>query len=189
MEWLFAEPPPIAWPIAGLTVAGLLLAAALTFRRRATRLDGTVLEVFWRDVATMGLTLAGVLVAPSLAAIVPIEGLGQPLWIVVAVAAAVGAAALLAVRWRSQELGMASRQRPVTPTAAPQRRLISTSWEIGMLGAGGAGLVTYLLSAGHAFGHPIHWLIAGLGIFIGYAFGIGAVTPRFTLDKPTARRT
>ena len=189
MEWLFAEPPPIAWPIAGLTVSALALAAALTARRRAARLEGTVLEVFWRDVATMGLTLAGVLVAPSLAAMVPIEGLGQPLWIVIAVVAAVGAATLVAVRWRSQELGMATRQRPVTPTGAPQRPLISTSWEIGMLGAGIGGLGTYLVSAGHAFGHPIHWLIAGLGLLIGYALGIGAVTPRFTLDKPTTRRT
>ena len=189
MEWLFAEPPPIAWPIGGLTISGLALAAALTARRRAARLEGTVLEVFWRDVATMGLTLAGVLVAPSLAAIVPIEGLGQPLWIVVAVAAAVGAAALLAVRWRSQELGMAARQRPVTPTGAPHRRLISTSWEIGMLGAGIGGFATYLGSAGHVFGHPIHWLITGLGLSVGYALGIGSVTPRFALDKPTARRT
>jgi hypothetical protein len=153
------------------------------------RLEGTVLEVFWRDVAVIGLTLAGVVAVPSLAAIVPIEGLGQPLWIVVAVAAVVSAAALLFVRWRSQELGTASRQRPVTPTGAPPRRLISTGWEIGMLGAGAAGLGTYLVSAGHAFGHPIHWLIAALGLFIGYALGIGAVTPRFTLEKPTARRT
>ncbi|MBA3689561.1 MAG: hypothetical protein H0W81_12170 [Chloroflexi bacterium] len=189
MEWLFSDPPPIAWPIAGLTVSGLVLAAALTARWRAARLEGTVLEVFWRDVATMGRTLAGVMAAPSLAAIVPIEGLGQPLWIVVGAAAVVVAAALLLIRWRSQELGKATRQAPVTPTGAPQRRLISTGWEIGMLGAGGAGLLTYLVSAGHAFGHPIHWLIAALGLFIGYAFGIGAVTPRFTLESPSARRT
>jgi hypothetical protein len=189
VEWLFTEPPPIAWPIAGLTVSGLVVAAAVSARRRAARLEGTVLEVFWRDVATIGLTLAGVVAVPSLAAIVPIEGLGQPLWIVIAVSAAVASVVLLLVRWRSQELGQAARQRAVTPTAAPQRRLVSTGWEIGMVGAGGAGLGTYLVSAGHAFGHPIHWLIAGLGLFIGYAFGIGAVTPRFILEKPTPRRT
>ncbi len=189
MEWLFADPPPIAWPIAGVTVSCLVLAAALTARRRAAQLGGTVLEIFWRDVATVGVTLAGVVAAPSLAAIVPVEGLGQPLWIAVAVAAVVVAAALLVGRWRSQELGAAARRRSVTPTGAPERRLISTSWEIGMLGAGSSGFGTYLASAGHAFGHPIHWLIAGLGLLIGYALGIGAVTPRFTLDKPTARRT
>jgi hypothetical protein len=145
--------------------------------------------VFWRDVATIGLTLAGAVAAPSLAAIVPIEGLGQPLWIVVAVTAVVVTAALLVLRWRGQELGEAARRRPVTPTGAPLRRLTSTGWEIGILGAGGTALVTYLVTAGHAFGHPIHWLIAGLGLFIGYAFGIGAVTPRFRLEKPTAHRT
>lgn len=189
MEWLFAQPAPIAWAIGGLTVSGLALAAALTARRRAARLEGSVLEVFWRDVATIGLTLAGVMAVPSLAAIVPIEGVGQPLWIVVAVAAGVATIGLLFARWRGQELGRAARQRPVTPTGAPQRRLISTSWEFGMLGAGIAGFGTYLVTAGHAFGHPIHWVITALGLSMGYALGIGAVTPRFTLEKPTARRT
>lgn len=188
MEWLFADPPPIAWPIGGLAGSGLVLAAGLVARRRAAQSEGTVLEVFWRDVATIGLTLAGVLAVPSLAALVPVEGLGQPVWIIVGAGAAVAAAVLLLVRWRSQELGAAARRRPLTPTGAPQRRLISTGWEIGMVVAGVAGLTTYLLSAGHAFGHPIHWLVAGLGLFIGYAFGIGVVTPRFTLEKPGTRR-
>jgi hypothetical protein len=123
VEWLFSESPPIAWPLAGLTVSGLLLAATFAARRRAARLAGSVLEVFWRDVATIGLTLAGVVAAPSLATFVPIEGVGQPLWIVIGVSAVVVAAALLVLRWRSQELGVAARRRPVTPTGAPQRRL------------------------------------------------------------------
>lgn len=189
MEWLFADPPPIAWPIGGMAGSGLVVAAAWVARHRAARSSGTVLEVFWRDVATIGLTLASVLAVPSLAAIVPVEGLAQPVWIVLATGAVVAVAVLLLVRWRSQELGAAARRRPLTPTAAPQRRLISTGWEIGMIAAGVAGLTTYLLTAGHAFGHPIHWLIAGLGLFIGYAFGIGIVTPRFTLEKPPARRS
>lgn len=188
MEWLFADPPPIAWPIGGAAVSGLVLAATLTARRQAARTAGTVLEVFWRDVTTIGLTLAGVLAVPSLAAIVPVEGLGQPLWIIVAAASVVGMAALLIVRWRSQGLGAAARRRLVAPTAAPQRRLISTGWEIGMVVAGVAGLITYVVTADHAFGHPIHWLIAALGLFIGYAVGIGVVTPRFALEKPGERR-
>lgn len=188
MEWLFADPRPIAWPIGGLAGSGLVLAAAMTARRRAAGTAGTVLEVFWREVATIGLTLAGVLAVTSLAAIVPVEGLGQPLWTVIAAASVAGVAALLIVRWRSQGLGVAARRRPVTPTGAPERRLTSTGWEIGMAVAGVAGLVTYLATADHAFGHPIHWLIAGLGLLIGYAFGIGAVTPRFALEKPGARR-
>lgn len=189
MEWLFAEPPPIAWPIAGLTVSILVLAAAWAARRRAARLEGTLLEVFWRDAATIGITLAGVVGAPSVAGFVPIEGIGQPIWILVGVAAVVAAAGLLVFRWRAQELGIASRRRPLTPTAAPQRQLVSTGWEIGMLGAGIGGFGTYLVTAGHVFGHPIHWVIAALGLFVGYAFGIGAVTPRFRVEKPTARRT
>lgn len=188
MEWLFADPPPIAWPIGGAAVLALVLAATLTARRQAARRAGTVLEVFWRDVATIGLTLAGVLAIPSLAAMVPVEGLGQPLWIIVAAASVVGIAALLILRWRSQGLGLAARRRPMTPTGAPERRLSSTSWEIGMVVAGVAGLITYLVTADHAFGHPIHWLIAGLGLFIGYAVGIGVVTPRFALEKPGGRR-
>jgi hypothetical protein len=189
VEWLFAEPAPIAWPIVGLAVSILVLAGAWTARRRAARLEGTLLEVFWRDAATIGTTLAGVVAVPSLAAIVPIEGIGQPIWIVVGVVGVVVAAGLLLIRWRGQELGIASRRRPVTPTAAPQRRLISTGWEIGMLGAGIGGFGTYLVTAGHVFGHPIHWVIAALGLFVGYALGIGAVTPRFRLQAPGGRRT
>jgi hypothetical protein len=189
MEWLVADSPAIGWPVGGLVASGLVLVAAWTARRRGVRFEGTVLEVFWRDVATIGLTLAGVLAVPSLAAIVPVEGLGRPLWIVLGVAADGGMGVLLVVRWRSQELGAAGRRRPVTPTAAPQRRLISTGWEIGMVVAGVAGLAAYLLTAGHPFGHPIHWLIAGLGLFGGYAFGIGAVKPRFTLEKPRSGRS
>ena len=188
MGWLFADPPPIAWPIGGLAASGLVLATAWMARRRAARSEGTVLEVFWRDVATIGATLAGVIAVPSLAGVVPVEGLGQPFWIVLSDGAAVAVGALLFTRWRSHELGAAARRRSLTPTGTPPRRLIPTGWEIGMVVAGVAGLTTYLLTADHGFGHPIHWLIAGLGLFIGFAIGIGSVTPRFTLEQPRRRR-
>lgn len=189
MDWLFAEPAPPAWPIAGLGVSVLAVVGARVARWRAARLEGTVLEVFWHDAATIAITLAGVTGVASFAAIVPVEGLGQPIWIVVGAVAAIAAVALLVFRWRTQELGMASRRRPLTPTAAPERRLISTGWEVGMAVAGVAGLGTYVVTAGHAFGHPIHWVIAGFGLFVGYALGIGFTTPRFRLEAPTRRRT
>jgi hypothetical protein len=148
-----------------------------------------VLEVFWADGATIGRTLAGVLAGASVAAIVTIEGIGQPVWILVGLLAAVASGGLLLARWRSQELGTAARRRPLTPTTAPERRLVSTSWEFGMLGAGVGGFGTYLLTADHAFGHPIHWLVTVLGLAIGYALGIGGVTPRFRLEAPAARRS
>ena len=147
------------------------------------------MEVFWRDAATIGLTLAGGVAVPSLAGVVPVEGVGQPIWIVVGLAAVVAVAALLLVRWPGQELGTALRRGPASPTGAPQRQLISTSWEISILGAGIAGFGMYLVTAGHAFGHPIYWVIAALGLLIGYAFGIGVVTPRFRLQAPAERRT
>ncbi|MBI2778110.1 MAG: hypothetical protein HYX57_12745 [Chloroflexi bacterium] len=186
---MFAEPAPVAWPIAGFTAAALVLVGALTARRRAAGLHGTVLEVFWADGASIGMTLAGVLTGASVAAIVAVEGIGQPVWILVGLVAVIAAGGLLLARWRSQELGAAARRRSVTPTAAPERRLVSTSWEFGMLGAGIGGFGTYLLTAGHAFGHPIHWLVTALGLAIGYAFGIGAVTPRFRLEAPAAGRS
>lgn len=189
MAWLFAEPAPVAWPIAGFTAAALVVVAAVTARRRAARLQGTVLEVFWADGATIGMTLAGVLAGASVAAIVAVEGIGQPVWILVGLVATIACGGLLLARWRTQELGPAARRRSVTPTAAPERRLTSTSWEIGMLGAGIGGFGIYLLTAGHAFGHPIHWLVTVLGLSIGYAFGIGAATPRFRLEAPGARRS
>lgn len=189
MEWLLVDQPPIAWSIVGLTVSGMALVAGLAARGQATRREGSILEMFWRDVATIELVLAGVGAAPSLAGMVPIEGFGRPIWVVVAAAAVLVTAAQLVVRWRSQELGRVARQRRVTPTGAPSRRLISTSWEVGVMGAGLTGLAMYIVSADHGFGHPIHWLIAALGLLIGHAIGIGAVTPRVAFEKPTARRS
>lgn len=189
MDWLFAEPAPPAWPIAGLGVALLAVIGGRVARWRAARLKGTVLEIFWHDAATIAITLAGVTGVASFAAIVPVEGLGQPIWIVVGAVAVIAAVALLVSRWRTQELGMASRRPPLTPTAAPERRLISTSWEFGMVIAGVAGLGTYVVTADHAFGHPIHWLLAVFGLFVGYALGIGSATPRFRLEAPSRRRT
>lgn len=189
MNWLFAEPAPIAWPIAGLTLATLSLVAAWTARRRAARLAGSVLQLFWQDSATIAVTMAAALAVPSLASIVPVEGIGQPIWIVGGVIAVIAASAVLAARWRGQELGRASRIRRVTPTGAPERRLVSTAWEFGMLGGGVGLLGTYLATADHAFGHPIHWVIAILGLSIGYALGVSAVTPRFRLEAPPGRRS
>jgi hypothetical protein len=146
-----------------------------------------VLEVFWADGATIGITLAGALAGASVAAVAGVEGVGEPVWIAVGLVAVAAAAGLLLVRWRGQELGLAARRRPVTPTAVPERRLVSTSWEFGMLGAGIGGFGVYLLTAGHVFGHPIHWLVTVLGLSIGYAFGIGAVTPRFRVEARAAR--
>lgn len=187
MDWLLTDHPTLAWPVAGLAVAGLLVLAGVAARRRARSADGTVAAVFWGDAGTMATVLAGVVALPAAAGLVPVEGIGEPLWIVAGVAAVAAAFVLLAFRWRSQGLGALARRR-VTPTAAPERRLVSTGWEIGMAVGGVAGLMTYVISAGHAFGHPIHWVIAVLGLLIGYALGIGVATPRFTLERPTGRR-
>ena len=116
-----------------------------------------------------------------------VEGVGRPLWLVVALVGVAFAGGLLAWRWRAEMATLANRYRPVTPTGAPERRIVSTAWEIGIMAAGGAGLLTYLGTADHRFGHPLHWVLAVVGVLLGYALGIGAVTPRVRLQSPNRK--
>ena len=68
------------------------------------------------------------------------------------------------------------------------RGVASTAAEIGIIAGGGTGLLTYLATADHGFGHPPHWTLALIGVLLGYAVGIAAVTPRFRFQSPAPRR-
>jgi hypothetical protein len=61
--------------------------------------------------------------------------------------------------------------------------LVSTSWEMALLGGGAGGLLLYGVTVSHSWGHPIHWLVAGVGVAVGYAVGLVLATPRFTLRR------
>lgn len=187
MEWLVSEQPQQVVGVGGLTLAGLLAVGALLLRRRAERFEGTVVSVFLGDAGTVLGVLAITASLVSAALALGVEGVGRPLWLVITVIGVAVAAALLVRRWRGEFASQARRYRRATPTGAPERRIVSTTWEIGIVVAGGAALLTYLGTADHQFGHPLHWILAVVGLLLGYALGIGAMTPRFRLQSPTRK--
>ena len=187
MDWLLADGAQPVLGAAAATAAGLLAVGAFALRRRADRFDNSVLSVFLSDAGTVLGALAVTLAVVSAALAFGVEGVGTPLWLVVTVVGAAIAGGLLVWRWRAELASQANRYRPVTPTGAPERRIVSTAWEIGIVAAGGAGLLTYMGTADHRFGHPLHWILAVVGVLLGYALGIGAVTPRFRLQSPTRK--
>lgn len=187
MEWMFADGAQPVLGVAGATLAGLLGVGALVLRRRADRFEGTVVAVFLGDAAIVLGSLAATVGVVSAGLALGVEGVGRPLWLLVALIGAGVAGSLLVWRWRGELRRQASAYRRVTPTGAPERRIVSTAWEIGIVGAGAIGLLTYIGTADHRFGHPLHWVLAAVGILLGYAIGIGAVTPRVRLQAPSHR--
>jgi hypothetical protein len=184
VEWLVTDRPQPVVGVAGLTLAGLLAVVGLLLRRRGERVGGTILSVFLTDAGTVLGVLALTVGLVSAALALGVEGVGRPLWLVIAVMAVTFAVALLTWRWRGEFASHAGRQRRLTPTGVPERRIVSTTWEIGIVVAGGAALLTYLGTSDHQFGHPLHWILAVVGLLLGYALGIGATTPRFRLQSP-----
>ncbi len=186
VEWLVSDQPQPVVGVAGLTLAGLLAVIGSLLRRRAERFEGTVLSVFVSDAGTVVSVLALTVALVSAGLALGVEGVGRPLWLLIAVMAVTVAAALLVWRWR-EFAPHVERYRRLTPTGVPERQIVSTTWETGIVVAGGAALLTYLGTADHQFGHPLHWILAVVGLMLGYALGIGATTPRFRLQSPTRK--
>lgn len=67
--------------------------------------------------------------------------------------------------------------------------MVSTTWEVALLGAAAEGLLVYMATVSHGWGHPIHWLVAALGALIGYAVGLVAATPRYTMRRDSKAST
>lgn len=112
-----------------------------------------------------------------LGSLVEIDGFQVPIWLFAAIV--VGGVCLAIVRLRWERLGLASGPTPADdPIRSDRPRLVSTTWEMALLGAGVGGLLIYMATVSHSWGHPIHWLVAGLGALIGYAVGLVAATPR-----------
>lgn len=174
--------------VAGVGLGGLAVGAAVLARRRAARREGTIAAVFWRDAATALIVVGATAAIVALALVGGVEGLGDSLWVLVTAIGGVALAAVLAWNWTRRVQPVVQLARPLVPTGAPERTIVSSAWEIGIGVAAVVGLLFYLGTADHAFGHPIHWVLAIVGGLLGYALGIGAATPRFRLESPTRRR-
>lgn len=173
--------------LGGGVLAALLAAGAAVLRRGDARREGSVVAIFWRDTATILLVLAGTAGLASVALVLAVDGLGNAVWLLATGIALVAITGILVWKWK-REVRRYARQRTVVPTGTPDRRIVSSAWETGAVVAGVGGLLLYVATADHVFGHPIHWLLAVVGVLLGYAFGIGIATPRFHLEQPTRKR-
>ena len=188
MEWLLTEGPQPVVGAAGATVAGAAMVVAMVLRHRAAANSGTVAAVFVADASSVFRVVAIALAVVSASVAFGLEGLGSPLWFALALVGAGVALVLLGWRWRVALAAHGGWRRRFTPTGSPERRVTSTAWEIGIVAGGGAGLLTYLATVDHGFGHPPHWTLALIGVLLGYAVGIAAVTPRFRFQSPAPKR-
>lgn len=175
--------------IALLGVAIAIMLASLA-RSRIQRPGSRVAGVFWRDVSHAGYIWAAATFALLVGALEGIDGIRVPLWLLLAMI--LGITSLLTARWRWRRLALEPERALAEDPARPDRpRLVSTTWEAAILGAGVAGLLVYMATVSHGWGHPIHWLVAGLGAVYGYAAGLILATPRYALkrgSKPSTSR-
>lgn len=188
VTWLLADEAQPVLGVAGLTVGGLCGVVAMVLRRRAALVEGSIAAIFFTDAATVLAVLGAAAVLVSAAIALGFEGLGSPLWLLIVIGAVAIAAGLLARKWRAELAAEARRYRRVTPTGTPERRIVSSAWERGVIAAGGAGLLTYIMTVDHGFGHPPHWIITGVGLLVGYAVAVAATTPHFRLAAPPTRK-
>lgn len=178
MSVLFAdEPLPILEGIAlAASSFGLILASAS--RMWSRRPGDPVEQLFWRDVSQAGYIWAAGTIVLQVGTLGEIEGLRVPIWLLLAMVAGVGLVAIAGTRWRGY-VALSGRSSADAGEQEP-RRLASTSWEVAMLVGGASGLLFYGLAISHSWSHPVHWLVAGIGVAIGYAIGLVAATPRYT---------
>ena len=175
------EPLPILEGIALIGLSfGLILASVA--RIRSQRPGSRVAQVFWRDVSQAGYIWAAAAIVVLVGALAEIEGLRTPIWLLLAVL--VGLACLLLARFRWLRYAAGTGRLPQDdPSRSERPRLVSTSWEVAFLGGGVGGLLVYGATVSHAWGHPIHWLVAGIGVAIGYAVGLVVSTPRYSVGR------
>ena len=175
------EPLPI---LEGLGLVGLSfgLILASVARARSKAPGNRVTQVFWRDVSQAGYVWAAATIAVLVGALAEVEGLRMPIWLVVTMIAGLACLAIARVRW-IRHAARSPRAAPDDPSRPDRPLLASTSWEIGIVGAGIGGFLAYGATVSHAWDHPIHWLVAGVGLAIGYAVGLLVATPRVTAKR------
>jgi hypothetical protein len=171
------EPLPILEGI-GLVAVSVGLILSSVARGRAQRPASRIAAVFWRDVSQAGFIWAGASIVVLIGAVAEIEGLRVPVWILVSTLVGLGCLAVARLRWMQH----AGSERLLEDRSRPESvRLVSTSWEVALIAAAGGGLLVYGATLSHSWGHPIHWLIAGIAAAVGYAVGLVVATPRYTV--------
>ena len=175
------EPLPMLEAV-GLVAANVGIILASFTRIRARRSMSRVAQLFWNDLSQAGYVWAGAMIALLVGGLGEVKGLRTPIWLLLAILAGLTCLPIARLRWARH--AAAAARRPVDDSSRPERpRLISTSWEVALLGGGVGGLLAYGAAVSHAWGHPIPWLIAGVGVAVGYAIGLIVATPRYSVRR------
>lgn len=175
------EPLPILEGV-GLVAASVGLILASATRMWSRRPDNLVAHLFWRDMSQAGYVWAGATIVLLVGGLGNVEGLRVPIWLLLSVIAGLAGLVVARLRW-VRYASIPARTAPDDSSRPERRRLVSTSWEVGVLGGGVGGLLAYGVSLSHAWDHPIHWLVAGVGVAIGYAVGLVVATPRYVVRR------
>lgn len=174
---LVDEPIAILEGVALMAVAIGLVLASLG-RGRSANATSQVLKVFWRDASDAGYVWSAATMVLLAGALLQVEGVRTPVWLLLAVAAGGVSLALARVRWQRERLGTAT---PDDVTRPDRPAVVSTTWEVGLLGAAAGALGVYIVSVSHSWGHPVHWAVALIGGALGYAVALMLATPRYTV--------
>lgn len=192
--YLFDDRPELAFPdpviVGGIALAVCALAFGFVSRHRLRRRPprGPAYQVFRYDAASALIAWGSAQLAFGAGWALRVEGLRMPLWSYLGLLVGVALAVML---WRRERASWPSLAKSDGAEQLPDGSVqlgVSQTWEMGFLAAGGAGLLMYLSTAGHAYGHPIHWLLAGLSLLPAYAAGMAIWSPRFKLTVVRARR-
>lgn len=192
--YLFDNQPGLTFVDPLIMLAGLLGLIALALgwlerRRLRKRLPrGPAYQVFRQDAATALMVWGAAQLALAAGWALRIEGLRMPIWPYIGLLVGVAAAVFLIRRERRNWPSLAKTDGVEQLPDGRVQRGMSQTWEMGFLVAGGAGLLSYLASAGHAYAHPIHWLTTGLSMLPAYALGVAIWSPRFKLTTVRGAR-
>ena len=186
-EMAFVDPVIVAGALLAVGAVGFGLWSLRQLRRRPRR--GPAYQVFRHDTASAlrGWGVVQLVIFAGWA--LRVEGLRMPIWSYLGLGIGLAIVALLGRRERGAWPALAKTEGvELLPDGRVQRGM-SQTWEMGFLTGGGLALVSYLASAGHVYGHPIHWATTGLTLLAGYSLGVAISSPRFKLEAVRAKRT
>ena len=167
--------------VASLALSVLAMAFAIRQRRilRFHPRRGADYHVFRLDLATALLWWGLAQVGTVIGWLLRIEGMRMPIWpyLFLIVGVAIGVIAWLKER-RGGWSAAARSEGADLQTDGSVREVHSETWQFGLLGGAALGFLAYMVSAGHTYGHPLHWMISGAAILAGYGLGLVIMTPQ-----------
>ena len=185
-EFTFLD--PVIMIAIALALGALAFGLLSRYRLRRRPYRGPAYQVFREDAASALMTWGAAQLTLGAGWALRVEGVRMPIWSYIGLIIGVVIAILL---WRRERAGwptLAKTDGVELLADGKVQRATSQTWEMGFLVAGGGGLVAYLSTAGHAYGHPIHWLTTGLMMLPAYALGLAIWSPRFKLTAIRASR-